>query len=186
MAGVVDAMDGRKSAIVPLDLVNAGRTQIQPVKGPQRDAESPAQQDLYRGNVRDHQDGLAAVVPQQPVTGPAYPLRGVGEALSARRCLFRVAPPGCRGRGPSLLDVCQGETIPVTEVGFTKIIIDGGGRQAQFTRRDGSGGDSTLQWRADNGVDRGAGGKAESRGLGLPGSARAQREIAQPAEAVFG
>ena len=55
-------MDGGKSAAVPLDLVNAGGAEIQPVNGNQRDAESPAQQDLYRGNVTHHQDGLAAVV----------------------------------------------------------------------------------------------------------------------------
>ena len=73
VAGVVDAMDGGKSAAVPLDLVNAGGAEIQPVKGAERDAESPAQHDLYRGNVTDHQDGLAAVIPQQPVTGPVYP-----------------------------------------------------------------------------------------------------------------
>ena len=62
VAGVVDAMDGGKSAAVPLDLVNAGRAEIQPVNGAKRDAESPAQQDLYRGNVTYHQDGPAAVV----------------------------------------------------------------------------------------------------------------------------
>ena len=63
-------MDGGEPAAVPLDLVDAGRTEIQPVDGAERDAESPAQHDLYRGNVTDHQDGLAAVIPQQPVTGP--------------------------------------------------------------------------------------------------------------------
>src|SRR6266700_5726397 len=81
VAGVVDAMDRGKSAAVPLDLVNAGGAEVQPVKGAKRDAESPAQQDLYRGNVTYHQDGLGAVVPQQPVTGPVYPVCGVGEAL---------------------------------------------------------------------------------------------------------
>ena len=64
VAGVVDAMDGGKSAAVPPDLVNAGGAEIQPVKGAKRDAEGPAQQDLYRGNVTYHQDSLAAVVPQ--------------------------------------------------------------------------------------------------------------------------
>jgi hypothetical protein len=157
VAGVVDAMDSGKSAAVPLDLVNAGGAKIQPVKGAKRGAESPAQQDLYRGNVTYHQDRLAAVFPQQPVTGPVYPVCGVGEALAARRCLFGVAPPGCRGCGPSLLDFCQGEAIPVTEVGFTEIIIDDCG-QAQFGGRNGSGVDSALQWRADHGVDRGTGG----------------------------
>src|SRR5215469_2686537 len=157
VAGVVDTMDGGKSAAVPLDAVDAGGSEIQPVKGAKRDAESPAQQDLYRGYVTYHQDGLAAVVPQQPVTGPVYPVCGVGEALPARRCLFRVAPPGCRDCGPSLLDLCQGEAIPVTEVGFTEIIIDDCG-QAQFGGRNGGGVDSALQWRADHGVDRGTGG----------------------------
>src|SRR5690242_4717137 len=157
VAGVVDAMDGGKSAAVPLDLVNAGGAEIQPVKGAKRDAESPAQQDLYRGYVTYHQDGLAAVIPQQPVTGPVYPVCGVGEALPARGCLLRVAPPGCRGCGPSLLDFCQGEAIPVTEVGFTKVIIDDRG-QAQFAGRNRGGGDSALQWRADHGIDRGTGG----------------------------
>src|SRR5215468_3249456 len=89
-------MDGSKSVAVPLNLVNAGGTEIEPVNSAKRDAESPAQQDLYRGNVTHHQDGLAAVVPKQPVTGPVYPVRGVGEALPARRCLFGIAPPGCR------------------------------------------------------------------------------------------
>src|SRR5258708_3884283 len=115
VAGVVDAMDGGESAAVPLDLVDAGGPEIQPVQGAKRHAESPAQQDLYRGNVTYHQDGLAAVVPQQPVTGPVDPVCGVGEALPARRCLSGVAPPGCRGCGPSLLDFCQGVAIPVTQ-----------------------------------------------------------------------
>jgi hypothetical protein len=150
-------MDGGKSAAVPLDLVNAGGAEIEPVKGVERDAERPAQQDLDRRNVTYHQDGLAAAIPQQPVTGLVYPLRGVGEALSARRCLFGVVPPGCRGRGPSLLDFCQGEAIPVTEVGFPEIVIDDR-RQAQFGGRDGGGIDGALQRRADHGVDRGTGG----------------------------
>src|ERR1700683_404612 len=184
VAGVVDAMDGGKSAAVPPDLVNAGRAEIQPVKGAKREAESPAQQDLYRGNVTYHQDGLAAVVPQQPVTGPVYPVRGVGEALPARRCLFGVAPPGCRGCGPSLLNFCQREAIPVTEVGFTEIIIDDCG-QAQFARRNRGAADRALQRRADHGVDRSAAGEATGGGLGLPGAAGAKREVAQPAEAVF-
>jgi len=157
VAGVVDAMDGGKSAAVPLDLVNAGRAEIQPVNGAKRDAESPAQQDLYRGNVTYHQDGPAAVVMQQPVTGAVYPMCGVGEALPARRRLVGIVPPGCRGCGPSLLDFCQGEAIPVTEVGFTEIIIDDCG-QAQYGGRNGGGVDSALQWRADHGVDRSTGG----------------------------
>ena len=178
-------MDGGKSAAVPPDLVNAGGAEIQPVKGAKRDAESPAQQDLYRGNVTYHQDGLAAVVPQQPITGPVYPVCGVGETLPARRCLFGVAPPGCRGYGPSLLDFCQGEAIPVTEVGFTEIIIDDRG-QAQLGGRNGGGVDSALQWRADQGVDRGTSGQATGGRLGLPGSAGAKRKVAQSAEAVLG
>src|SRR5260370_39092286 len=117
-------MDGGKSGGVPLDLVNAGGAEIQPVKGAKRDGESPAQQDLYRGNGTYHQDGLGAVVPQQPITGPVYPVCGVGEALPARGCLFGVASPGCRGWGPWLLDFCQGGPIPVTEVGFTEIVVD--------------------------------------------------------------
>jgi hypothetical protein len=56
-------MDGGKSAAVPLDLVDAGGAEVQPVKGTERDGESPAQQNLYRGDVTYHQDGLAAVVP---------------------------------------------------------------------------------------------------------------------------
>src|ERR1700747_2091146 len=147
-------MHGGKSAAVPLDLVNAGGAEIQPVKGAKRDAESPAQQDLYRGYVTYYQDGLAAVVPQQPVPRPVDPVRGVGDALPARWCLFGVASPGCRGCGPSLLDFCQGETIPVTEVGFTEIIVDDCG-QAQFGGRNGGGVDRAVQWRADPRVDRG-------------------------------
>src|SRR5215467_2761945 len=185
VAGVVDTMDGGKSAAVPLDLVNAGGAEIQPVEGAKRDAEGPAQQDLYRGDVTHHQDGLAAVVPLQPVTGPVYPVCGVGEALPARGCLFGVASPGCRGCGPSLPDFCQGEAIPVTEVGFPEIIIDDRG-QAQFAGRDGGGGGSALQRRADHGIDRGTGGQAAGGGPGLPGSGGAEREVAQPAEAVFG
>src|ERR1700724_3524314 len=111
VAGVVDAMDGGKSAAVPPDLVNAGGAEIQPVKGAERDAESPAQQDLYRGDVTYHQDGLGAVVLQQPVTGPVYPVCGVGEALPARGGLFGVVPPGGCGCGPSLLDFGQGGTV---------------------------------------------------------------------------
>ena len=56
-------MDGGKSVAVPVDLVNAGGAQIQAVKGAKRDAESPAQQDLYRGYMTYHQDGLAVAVP---------------------------------------------------------------------------------------------------------------------------
>src|SRR6516164_1857664 len=185
VAGVVDAMDDGKSAAVPLDLINTGGAEIQPVNGAKRDAESPAQQDLYRGDVTYHQHGLAAVVPQQPVTGPVYPVRGLGEALPARGRLFGIASPGCRGCGPSLLDFGQGEAIPVTEVGFTEIIIDDRG-QAQFASRNGGGGDRALQWRADHGIDRGTGGQAAGGGLGLPGSAGAEREVAPPAETVFG
>src|SRR5258708_7001049 len=94
-------MDGGKSAAVPLDLVNAGGPEIQPVNGAKRDDEGPAQQDLYRGNVTDHQDGLAAVVPQQPVTGPVYPVCGslatrprTGTAAAGHRCWIsaRVKP----------------------------------------------------------------------------------------------
>src|SRR5690348_17915989 len=133
-------MDGSKSAAVPLDLVDAGGTEIQPVEGAERDAESPAQHDLYRGNVTDDQDGLAAVIPQQPVTGPVHPAGGVGEALPARGSLLGVAPPGGRGRGPPLLDFFQGEAVPVTEVGFTEIVIDGC-RQAKLGGRNGGGGD---------------------------------------------
>src|SRR5207237_1159281 len=136
-----------KSMVVPPDLVNTGGSEIQPVKGAERDAESPAQQDLNRGDVTDHQDGFAAVLPQQPVAGPVYPVRGVGETLPARGRLFGVAPPGRRGRGPSLLDFRQGEAIPVAEVGFAQIIVDDRG-QAQFTGRDGGGGDGTPQGRA--------------------------------------
>src|SRR5215470_11196703 len=44
MAGVVDALDSRKLAAVPLDLVNAGGAEVEPVQGAERDAESPAQQ----------------------------------------------------------------------------------------------------------------------------------------------
>src|SRR6516225_10239260 len=157
VAGVVDATNGGKSAAVPLDLVNTGGAEIQPVNGAKRDAESPAQQDLYRGDVTYHQDGLAIVVSQQPVTGPVYPVCGLGEALPARGCLFGVASPGCRGCGPSLLDLCQGKAIPVTEVGFTEIIIDHRG-QAQFASRNGGGGDRALQWRADHSIDRGTSG----------------------------
>jgi hypothetical protein len=177
-------MDGGKAAVVPLDLADAGGTQIEPVDGAERDAESPAQHDLDRGNVTDHQDGLAAVISQQPVTGPVYPVRGVGEALPARRCLLRVAPPGGRGRRPPLLDFCQREAIPVTEVGFPEIIIDGRG-QAQLAGRDRGSGDRALQRRADHGVDRRAAGQAAGGGLGLPGAVGAQRVVAQPAEAVF-
>src|ERR1700685_393238 len=140
-------MDDGKSVVVPLDLVDAGGAEIQPVKGVKRDDESPAQQDLYRGNVTYHQDVLPAVVPQQPVTGPVYPVCGVGEALPARRGLFGVAPPGCCGCGPALLDFCQGKAIPVTEVGFTEIIIDDCG-EAQFAGRNSGGGGSALRWRA--------------------------------------
>src|SRR5215469_16653540 len=185
VAGVVDTMDGSESAAVPLDLVDAGGAKVEPVKGAKRDAESAAQQDLYRGDVTHHQDRLAAVVPQQAVTGPVYPVCGVGEALPARRCLFGVAPPGCRGSGPALLDFCQGEALPVTEVGFTEVIIDDCG-EAEFAGRDGGGGNSSLQRRTDHGVDRSTGGQAAGGRLRLPGSVSAQREVAQPAEAVFG
>src|SRR5450755_4907425 len=170
---------------MPLDLVDAGGAEIQPVNGAERDAQSPAQQDLYRADVTHHQDGLAAVVPQQPVTGPVYPLCGLGEALPAQRGLFGVAPPECHGRGPSLLDFCQGEAVPVTEVGFTEIIIDDCG-QAQLGSRNGGGAGSPLQWGTDHGVDRGTSGQAAGGGLGLPGSAGAEREITLSAEAVFG
>ena len=124
-----------------------------------------------------HQDGLAAVIPQQPVTGLVDPLCGVGEALPARRGLFGVAPPERDGRRPFLLDFSQGEAVPVTEVGFTEIVIDDGG-QAELGRRDGGGVDRPLQGGADHDVDRGAGGQAAGGGHRLPGSAGAEREIA--------
>ena len=63
VTGVVDAMDGGKPAAVPPDLVNAGGAEIQAVKSAKRDAQSPAQQNLYRGDVTYHQDGLAGVIP---------------------------------------------------------------------------------------------------------------------------
>ncbi len=63
VAGVVDAVDGSEPAAVPLDLVDAGGTEVQPVEGAERDAERPAQHDLYRSDVADDQDGLAAVIP---------------------------------------------------------------------------------------------------------------------------
>jgi protein-disulfide isomerase len=44
-------LDGGKFAAVPLDLVDAGGAEIQPVNGVERDAQSPAQQDLYRADV---------------------------------------------------------------------------------------------------------------------------------------
>src|ERR1700722_8397857 len=185
MAGVVDTVDGGKFAAVPLDLVDAGGAEIQPVNGAERDTQSPAQEDLYRADVTHHQDGLAAVIPQQPVTGLVYPLCGIGEALAARRGLFGVAPPECHRLGPSLLDFGQGEAVPVTEVGFTQIVIDDGG-QAKLGRRYGGGVDRTLQWRTDHGVDRGAGGQAAGGGHRLPGSAGAERKITLPAEAVLG
>src|ERR1700752_5530568 len=112
MAGVIDTVDGGKFATVPLNLVDAGGAEIQPVNGVERDTQSPAQQDLYRADVTHHQDGLAGVVPQQPVTGPVYPLCGVGETLPAGRGLFGVAPPECHGCGPSLQDFGQGEAVP--------------------------------------------------------------------------
>src|SRR3984957_9949574 len=157
MAGVVDTVDGGKFAAVPLDLVDAGGAEIQPVNGAERDAQSPAQQDLYRADVTHHQNGLAAVVPQQPVTRPVYPLCGVGEALPARRGLLRVVPPECHVRGPSLLDFFQGEAVPVTEVRFTEIVIHDCG-QAQLGRGNGGGVDSTLQWGTDHNVDWGTSG----------------------------
>src|SRR5215467_5392987 len=116
------------------------------------------------------------MIPEQPVTSPVYPLRGVGDTLPSRRCTSKVASPGRRSCGPSLLDFRQGEAIPVTEVGFTEIIIDDGG-QTQFGGRNRGGCDSPLQWRADHGVDRGAGGEAAGCCLGLPGAVGAKREV---------
>jgi hypothetical protein len=43
VAGVVDAMDGGKSTAVPLDLVDAGGTEIQPVEGAKREVAQPAE-----------------------------------------------------------------------------------------------------------------------------------------------
>jgi len=94
--------------------------------------------------VTDHQDGLAAVVPQEPVTGPVDPVCGVGEAFPAWRCLLGIVPPGGHGRGPSLLDFRQREAFPVAEVGFAEIIV-GDRRQAQFAGCDGGGVGGTLQ-----------------------------------------
>ena len=93
----------------------------------------------------DHEDGLAAVIPQKPVAGAVDPVRGVGEALAARRRLLGVAPPGGRGIGPAQLDFGQGEAVPVTEVGFAEIIIDFRG-QAQFAGHDRGGVNGALQW----------------------------------------
>ena len=178
-------MDGGKFAAVPLDLVDAGGAEVHPVNRAERDAQSPAQQDLYRADVAHHQDGFAGVVSQQPVTGPVDPLRGVDEALTARRGLLRVAPPKRHVRGPSLLDFCQGEAVPVTVVGLTEIFIEDCG-QAQFVSRDDGGVDSTLQRGTDHCVDRRTGGQPAGGGLGLPGSAGAEREVTLSAEPVFG
>ena len=60
---VVIGRTGRNFAAVPLDPADAGGPEIQPVNGAERDAQSPAQQDLYRADVTHHQDGLAAMVP---------------------------------------------------------------------------------------------------------------------------
>ena len=90
VAGVVDAMDGGEPGAVPLDLVDAGGTEIEPVEGAERGAESPAQHDLYRGYVTDHQDGLAAVTPAAAATGP----------VTRRKVSAEASPPGgaCSGR----------------------------------------------------------------------------------------
>src|SRR6266568_7157311 len=151
MAGVVDAADGGELMPVPLDLVDAGGAEVHPVEGVERDVEGPAQQNFYRRDVAYYQDSLTAVVSQQPVTGLVDPVRGVGEALSARGCLLGVVLPGGYGCGPSLPDFCQGKAFPFTEVGFAQIVICGNG-QTQFGGCDGSGGDSAPQRRADNGV----------------------------------
>src|SRR6202042_2113444 len=129
---------GGELAAVPLDLADAGGAEVQPVNGAERYAKRPAQQDLYRADVTHHQDGLAVVVPQQPVTGLVYPLRGDGEALTARRGPIGIAAPEGHGRGPSLLGFGQGQAVPVPEAGLTEIIIDDCG-QAQLGRRDGGG-----------------------------------------------
>jgi hypothetical protein len=96
-----------------------------------------------------------------------------------------LTPPECHGCGPSLLDFGQGEAVPVTEVGFTEIVIDDCG-QAQLGSRNGGGVDSTLQRGSDHGVDRGTSRQATGGGLGLSGSAGAEREVTLSAEAVFG
>src|SRR5487761_17708 len=118
MAGVVDAADGRELMIMPLDLVDARGTEVYPVQGDERHVKSPAQQDLYRRDVADYQDRLTVVVSEEPIASLVAPPRGGLEALTAGRRLLRVVLPGRYRRGPSLLDFCQGEAFPFTEVGF--------------------------------------------------------------------
>ena len=89
MTGVVDATDGGELMAVPLDLVDAGGTQVQPVERGKRDVEGSAQQYFYRRYVAYHQHRLTVVVSQEPVTSLVDPL-----AVSAK-----LSPPGgaCSG-----------------------------------------------------------------------------------------
>jgi hypothetical protein len=109
---------------------------------------------------------------------------GEGAPLTIRLA-DKGALPGCRGRGPSLLDFGQGEAIPVTEVGsrrsssMTAVRPNSAAAMAAVAT-------ARCKWRADHGVDRSTAGEAVGGGLGLPGSAGAKREVAQSAEAVLG
>ena len=184
MTGVVDAPDGGELMAVPLDLVNAGGAEVQPVERAKRDVEGPAQQYFYRRYVAYHQHRLTVVVSQEPVTSLVDPPGGVSEALTPRRRLLGTVLPGGHCFGPSFLNLGQGEAFPLAKVGFPQVIIGGGG-QTQFSGRDGSGGGSTPQRRGDNGVDLGAGGQPAGSGSGLPGAVGAERQVAQTTEPVF-
>ena len=98
MTGVVDALDGGELMAVPLDLVDAGGAEVQPVERGKRDVEGPAQQYFYRRYVAYHQHCLTVVVSQEPVTSLVDPLGGVSEAFTARRCPAR----DCAARRPLL------------------------------------------------------------------------------------
>src|SRR5690242_6125821 len=87
---IVDLAHGGVLISVPLDLVDAGRAEIEAVHGEQGDAKGPAEQDLDGRDVAHHENGLTWIFLQDPRAGAVHPARGSREALSARRRELRI------------------------------------------------------------------------------------------------
>ena len=104
------------------------------------------------------------------------------DLLTLRALAEEASELGADQRRPSS-EVLRAMLCPYLELAMMR--IQGVPMQRLFAGRNRGGGDSALQRRADHGVDRSAAGEAAGGGLGLPGAVGAEREVAQPAEAVF-
>jgi hypothetical protein len=134
MAGVVDAADGGELVVMPLDLVDSRGAEVHPVEGGERGVKGP-----------HSRISIGVMWPTTRTVWPRWSRMSRSQAWWTRRAVSaNLSPPGGACCGPSLLDFCQGEAFPFAEVGFTQVIIAGGG-QAQFGGCDGCGGDGAPQ-----------------------------------------